>query len=546
MHLPKLNRASISLVAAASVVVLITGCQRRETDVEIGNRTGVLHLGLGAEPRDLDPTTNNGIAEIQIMGAIFEGLVNLSADGKTILPGAAERWEVSTDGLTLTFYLRPGLKWGNGDPLTADDFLYGFRRILEPTVGSEGADKTMPVVGARDYVAGLNKDPNSVGFRVVDPLTFEIKLEHPAPYFLGELVYDPFVPLHRPTMEKFKAYLRRDTKWTRAGNMIGNGAFRLKSWQPNESVVVEKNPLYWDAARVRLREVHFHSIDNADAEEIAFRGGRLHGTNSLATTKAENYRVTKSPFFRAEPALTTMWIAFNVTKPPFNDPRVRRAFALAIDRTALARDVMRGMLPADTIVVDGAGGFPSRVQLKRDPERARALLTEAGFPDGRGFPAVTLPYTGPRRDVCEAIQFMWQKELGVRVELAQTERKVWLDALRSHDFQFILTGWTSQVDDAVEWFGTFLSESPNNVPLWTNAEYDKRFVESERALTPAARFEQFHAMEAMLHQEMPVLPLYYGQRRFLLQTSLRGWESNPLNHHPVKDLWLEAGAGGGR
>lgn len=538
-----LHRAAAAASAAVLLTLLFPGCQRRETDVEIGNRTGVLHLGLGAEPRDLDPTTNNGIAEIQIMGALFEGLVNLSPDGKTILPGAAEQWEISADGLTLTFHLRAGMKWSNGDPLTADDFLYGFRRILEPTVGADAADKALPVVGAREYVGGRNKDPKSVGFRVVDPFTFEITLEHPAPYFLGELAYDPFVPLHRPTLEKFKAYLRRDTEWTRAGNLIGNGAFHLKSWRPNDSVVVEKNPRYWDAARVRLREVHFHAIDNADAEELAFRGGRLHGTNSLATTKAENYRVAKSPFFRAEPALTTMWIAFNVAKPPFNDARVRQAFALAIDRPALARDVMRGMLPADTIVTDGAGGFPSRVQWQRDPERARALLAEAGFPGGRGFPAVTLPYTGPRRDACEALQFMWQQELGVRVELAQTERKVWLDALRSHDFQFILTGWTSQVDDPVESFGTFQSDSPNNVPGWSNAEYDKRYLASERALTQIARFEQFHDMEEMLHQEMPVLPLYFGQRRFLLQTSVQGWESNILNHHPVKDLWLETKTG---
>src|SRR5262249_45014987 len=268
--------------------------------------------------------------------------------------------------------------------------------LLEPPLGAEAAQQAFPILGAADYVEGRNKDINSVGLRVIDPRTFEIRLAHPAPYFLGELTVYPFFPLHRPTIEKFNAYTRRDSAWTRPGNLVGNGAFRLKSWRPNETLIVEKNPLYWNAARIKLKEVHFRVIDNPDAEELAFRGGRLHITYGLTATKTESYRAAKSPYLHSEPMLATYWITFNTTQAPFNDSRVRKAFALAADRSSIAQEVLRGQKPADTIVVDGAGGFKSEARLQRDPERARALLSEAGFPGGTGFPTVTLNYTAAR------------------------------------------------------------------------------------------------------------------------------------------------------
>jgi oligopeptide transport system substrate-binding protein len=537
-----------SIQQAAAVIFLalllawVAGCARRETDVERGNREGILHLGAGGEPRDLDPTTNIGSSESRIIATLFEGLVVPSADGKKFLPGSAERWDISLDGRVYTFHLRPGLKWSNGDPLTADDFLYGFRRVLEPAVGAEAAQQAFIISGARDFVEGHNKDPKSIGLRVLDPLTFEITLDNPAPYFLGQLCFYPFYPLHRPTLEKFDGYLRRNSGWTRPGNLVGNGAFRLKSWRANESVTVEKNPAYWDADRIRLREVVFHSIDNPDAEELAFRGGRLHATFLLNATKTESYRLAKSPYLHTEPELRSIWLTFNVMEPPFNDVRIRRALALAVDREALAQKVLRGQRPAGNIVVPGAGGYVGTANLVRDPERARALLAEAGFPGGAGFPLVTLTYTASRagwKEACEALQFMWQKELGIHVELAQIEYKVWLDALRTRKHQFIYDGWGSFVDDPVEWIGLFASLSPNNDAGWVNPEYDAHVTGAERAASPEERFDHFRAAEAILLDQMPILPLYHFNRNYLLQTSVLGWEDNLLDVHPLKDVWLD-------
>ena len=543
----KLARLGLS-IALSSLVLLEAGCSRRRTDVEIGNRDGILHLGGGGEPRDLDPTTNIGSAENRILATLFEGLVIPSDDGRKMVPAAAERWDISADGRVYTFHLRAGMKWSNGDPVTADDFLYGFRRALEPAVGAEAAQQAFIVKGARDYVEGRSKDPQSIGFRVIDPLTFEITLENPAPYFLGQICFYPFYPLHRPTLEKFDGYLRRNSGWTRPGNMVSNGAFRLKSWRTNDAVVVEKNPLYWDAARVRLREVVFHSIDNPDAEELAFRGGRLHVTFGLAANKVEAYRTAKSPFLHVEPELRSTWITFNVAESPFQDVRVRRALALAADREALARDVLRGQVPAGSIVVPGAGGYADGPKFARDPERARALLAEAGFPGGVGFPKVILNYTARSgwKEACEALQYMWQKELGIRIELAQIEYKVWLDALRTRKHQCIYEGWGSFVDDPNEWIGLFASKSPNNTAGWVNAAYDAHVSGAERATTQDQRFEHFRAAEAIMLNEMPLLPLYHTNRNYLMQTSVRGWEDNLLDTHPLKDVWLDASGATGR
>lgn len=529
-------------ILLALLLTIVTGCGRRETQVQSGDRTGILHVASGGEPRDLDPTMTIGTAESRILLGLFEGLVSLSPEGK-IIPGAAERWETSADGRVYTFHLRPGMKWSNGDPLGADDFLYGFRRVLEPKLGAEAAQFAFIIKGARAYLEGRSQDPASIGLRVVDPLAFEITLEHPAPYFVGELFNYPFYPLHRATLEKFNGYLQRASAWTRPGNLVGNGPFRLVSWRVNDSVVLEKNPQYWDAAKVRLNGVHFYAIDNVDAEERAFRAGRLHATFGLAGQKTDAYRAEKSPALHSEPILQSTYITFNVAEAPFTDARVRQALSFAVNREALARDALRGQRPASNLAVRGAGDYVSRSPVPYDLVRARALLAEAGFPGGAGFPKVTLTYSASRagwKEACEAVQFMWERELGVRIALAQIEYKVWLDALRTRKHQFVLDGWASSVDDPVEWFGLFVADSPNNDAGWFNPGYDESFAAAENSADPAERLERFQKLDALLLAEMPVVPLYFMNRDYLLQPSVRGWQENALGVHPLKHLWLEA------
>ncbi len=274
---------------------LFSGCRKKETPVEVGNREQVFHIGNGAEPHDLDPHTASTVTEANILTALFEGLVILGPDGKTILPGAAERWEISADGKVYTFHLRSGLKWSNGDPLTSEDFLYSFRRIVEPKLASEMAIYANWVVGAQAYNEGKSTDLSAIGFRAPDPRTFEITLKERAPFWLSIIALNPFYPAHRASLEKLGGYLRRGGDWTRPGQLMSNGPFVLKEWRVNDSLTIEKNPSYWDAARIKLHAVVFHPIDDANAEERAFRGGLLHATRSVPPSRLQEYRQNIRP-----------------------------------------------------------------------------------------------------------------------------------------------------------------------------------------------------------------------------------------------------------
>ncbi|MBE7220493.1 MAG: peptide ABC transporter substrate-binding protein, partial [Caulobacteraceae bacterium] len=349
------------------MALALPACRRRETPVEIGNREGIIHLGNGAEPRDLDPHTATSVTEANILSALFEGLVIFAPDGKTILPGAAERWDVSADGKTYTFHLRAGLKWSNGDALTSQDFLYSFRRLVEPKLAAEFAVYANWIAGAQDFNEGKTTDPATVGFRAPDPQTFEVTLKERAPFVLALLAQNPFYPVHRPTIEKFDAYARRGSDWTRPGNLVGNGPFVLKDWRVNDALTVARNPSYWNAANVRLQAAVFHPIDDAGAEERAFRGGLLHVTRYLPAARLEAYRREHSPLLHADELVSTKFVELNTAAPVFRDVRVRQEFAGALDREAIVRDVRRdGSRVADSLCVPGSGpspGYAPRVRL---------------------------------------------------------------------------------------------------------------------------------------------------------------------------------------
>ena len=544
-----MNQTPLPAAAVRALLILglfSSGCRRHETPVETGNREQIIHLGNGAEPRDLDPCVATSNTEANIIAALFEGLVDFAPDGKTILPGAAERWDISPDGRVYTFHLRAGLKWSNGDALTAEDFLYSFRRIIEPKLGSEMAVYADWVAGAKDYREERTHDFSGVGFRAPDPQTFEITLRERAPFWLALLAENPFYPVHRPTLEKHGGYANRGGDWTRPGNMVSNGPFVLRAWRTNDAVAVEKNPLYWDAARVKLKQAIFHPVDNAQTEETDFRGGLLHVTRGVPATKLDGYRRDHAADLHADPLISTQLVVINVARAPFNDVRVRRAFALAVDRAAIVRDVRRdGSRVADSLCVPGSGpapGYQPKEGFSHDPAQARALLAEAGFAGGANFPPVTLVFTASHqadKAVVEAMQGMWQKELGVHVELAPQEEKVWLDTQRTKNFQLLLYAW-SDVDDPVALLQLFLGPSPNNYSNWASAEYDREFAAAGQSPTDAERWTHLQHADALLVRGLPLIPILHDTQNYLVQTSVRGWVDNPLGWHLLTGVSLES------
>lgn len=531
------------LFTLLSVVLVTPGCSRRETSVQIGNREQILHRGVGPEVADLDPHLGTGVTDYNVLTALFEGLVTEDPVDLHPVPGVAERWEVASDGLTYTFYLRSSAKWSNGEPVTAQDFIASFRRILTPSLGADNASLLHVIRNAEAFHQGRLTDFAEVGLTAPDAHTLRIVLDHADAGFLSLLTYTPFFPVHLPTIEKYGPSTSRGNPWARPDRLVGNGPFVLKEWKAGQKIIVAKSSTYWDAQTVKLNEIHFYSIDDRDAEERAFRSGQLHLTETLPSAKVDTYRQAQSHVLRIDPYLGTEFYRLNVKKPFLNDRRVRRALALAIDRSAIAGNLLRGgQQAAQALTPPNTAGYTPRAALPYDPNAAREALAEAGFPGGKGTPPLQLLYntSETHRAVAEAVQEMWRRELGLEVKLLNQENKMLLSVRRAGDFEVLRSVWTADTVDPLSFLNVFTSSSGNNYTGWSNPAYDQLLFQAARTPDATARDSLLQKAEALLLDDTPIIPIYHYTHVFLLQPSVRNWHPTLLDHHPYKYVYLEA------
>jgi oligopeptide transport system substrate-binding protein len=525
-----------------AVIPFLGSCFKRESAVQRGNREQVLHRGIGADPTDLDPHVATNLAEVDLVSALFEGLVIEDPVDLHPVPGVAASWEISADQLTYTFRLRPDAKWSDGKSVTAQDFVESWRRVLTPSLGAENAGMLYVLRGAEAFHKGATSDFANVAAKAIDAQTLRVVLEHPTVHFLSLLTQAVWLPVPLSAVTAHGGAYARGVPWTRPGRLVGNGAFQLKTWQPNREIVVEKSPHYWDAARVKLNGIHFYPIENLDAEERAFRSGQLHVTYVLPFGKADAYRRTSPQLLRTDPYLNTYFFRLNVRQPPLNNERVRRALALAVDRTAIVDKILRGgQTPATTITPPGMPGYTPPPGTPSDLKAARALLVEAGFPDGKGLPALEMLYntSGNHRLIAEAVQEMWRRDLGIDVKLVNQEFKVVLSERRAGRYQILLSDWVGDYLDPTTFLDLWRSDSGNNHTGWANSDYDALLFAAARTTDASARAAQLQRAEALVLAAAPVIPIYYNTHVFLLQPSVRGWNPTLLDHHPYKHVWLE-------
>jgi oligopeptide transport system substrate-binding protein len=539
----------VNLGAALSLLTLClasgAGCARRETAVEAGTRAQVLHQSVGADPNDLDPqiiSTNQAAA---IAMALCEGLTNYDPRDLHAVPGVAESWEISGDGLTYTFHLRANAKWSNGDPVVAEDFVFSARRILSPAFASEFAYMFFSVRGAEDFCLGRTKDFSTVGIRALDARTLRYDLRAPAPYFLTLVAHWSWYPVQPATILKFGRLDEPATAWTRPGNFVGNGPFALAAWRPGDGAIAKRNPHYWDAARVRLAEIYFHFIASADTEERAFRSGQLHITDSVPATKLPGYRAQPASPLRTINIYGTDMIFVNLTRPPLDQPLVRQALSLALDRAAIAAQVLQdGSRPAASLLPPDAHGYTyaGAPRLRFDSVEARRALAAAGYPGGKNFPRLELAsYSRDRsRLLAEALQQMWRKELGIEVALVITEPRVHLDNQHRHNFGLSLAGWVGDYLDPLSFLNVYLTASVgHNDSNYRSADYDRLVAEASATAELAPRFALFQQAEALFLRDLPSLPLVHRPSVHLVHRSVRGYEANLMDMHPYTAIWLE-------
>jgi oligopeptide transport system substrate-binding protein len=533
---------SARLWIALSLLAILSGCGRRHTPVEEGIRTQTLHWNIAGEPRDFDPHTTTLTTDAVVIQALMEGLANIDPVTAAPVPGVAERWETSPDGLRWTFHLRPNARWSNGDAVTAADFVYACRRMLSPALGAEYREQFHCLKNAVEFAAGRLTDFAAVGVRAKDERTLELELTTPVPYLPSLVAQFCWFPVHRGTIEKFGRIDQRSTLWTRPENHVGNGAFVLKEWLPGRWVRVAKSETYWDRDRVRLNEAVLHPIENAAVGESAFRAGQLHVTNAP---------VDKVPGYKKDPRLAAMLVEsailqtyffrLNCARPPFQDARVRRAFSLAIDRDKLARHVVLADTAAFSLTPPECAGYTADRSLRTDVAEAQRLLAEAGFPGGKGFPALEVPFyteDGAEQPVLETVQQMWRANLGINVALLRQEMKTVIAARNTGDFQILAGKWLGDYLDPVTFLELMTTNGGNNRTGWSNPAYDRLLAEAATLNEPAARFARLRQAEALMLAEAPIIPLYYQPKRVLRHPAVRGWHANLLDVHPLKAVWL--------
>ena len=529
-------------LALAGLLFGAAGCAKHSRTVARANQEHVLHFSIGTEPTDLDPHIITGLGEAKVIPALFEPLVNFNPADLSPVPGLAERWDISPDGLVYTFHLRADARWTNGDPVTAQDCVDSWRRILTPSLAADYAYLFYLLRGAEDFHKGRTTDFATVGVAAPGARTLVVTLAHPAPYFLQILLNMPWRPVHVRSIAASGDLYRRGSSWTRPDRIVTNGPFVLKEWTAHQRIVVGKSPTYWDREHVRLQAIHFYPIDSIDAEERAFRSGQLHVTWSLSLSKIAAYRRDQPAALRLDPYLDTYFFRLNTRRPPLDDARVRRALSLAIDREAIASKILPGgQRPAPTVVHPDTPGYTPPARPMRDLGTARRLLAEAGFPAGRGLPPLELLYNNSEivRIVAEAIQEMWRRDLGVDVRLQNQEYKVVFANRRAGNYQILLSDWVGDYLDATTFLDLWRRDAGNNHTGWGSAAYDDLLNRAEAAADSAARAALLRQAEELVLDAAPIVPIYFNTHVYLLQPSVKGWHPSPMDHIDYRNVWLE-------
>jgi oligopeptide transport system substrate-binding protein len=460
-----------------------------------------------------------------------------------IVPAVADRWEVSDDNMVYVFHIRDNAKWSNGDSVTAHDFVNSWFRGLMPGLGNETVTSLFVFKNAEKYYRKEITDLSLVGFKALDDHHLKIELENPTPYFLQLLDYIALFPVHTANIKKFGELDDAANPWSKVGNFVGNGAFTLKDWVPGRSLNVEKNPYYWDKDKVRLNEIHFMPIEQLLVEERMFKARHLHRTEWMPYSKMPVYRARNDPEYNHYPYFSTYFYVFNVTKPPFDDVRIRKALAYAVDRKTLVESVTNGVQSATgALTPPNTLGYISRSQILFDAEKARQLLANAGYPNGKNFPTVELSYNNneDHRKIAEAIQQMWRKHLNINVKLKNQEWKVYLHEVKSLNHNIARMGWVGDYIDPNTFLGVFTSDSGDNKTGWKNKQYDDLLKMAATINNKEDRFETLQQAETILLDEAPLIPLYNYTTNNLVSTQLKGYHQNILDYYSYKHLYLES------
>ncbi|HHT0091581.1 TPA: ABC transporter substrate-binding protein [Raoultella planticola] len=494
----------------------------------------------GSEPASLDPHKVESDVEFNIISDLFEGLVSVSPAGE-IEPRLADKWE-NKDNTVWTFHLRPGVTWSDGTAITAQDIVWSWQRLVSPLTASPYSSYpgNMHIANAQEIAEG-KKAPETLGVKAVDDATLEVTLTQPNAALLAMLAHPSLVPIDKVLVNRF------GEQWTKPEHIVTSGPYKLSAWVVNERIVAERNPRYWDNEHTVINKVTWLPIHSEAADVNRYKAGEIDIVYTVPINQFAQLKKTMGDQLNVSPQLATYYYEFNTTRPPFNDPRVRLALNMALDKDIIAEKVLgQGQRPAWLISQPDIGGVklqnPDYASWPRDKRIAEAkkLLSEAGYSDSHPLVFNLLYNTSESHQrVAIAASSMWKKNLGVEAKLQNQEWKTMLDTMHTHNFDAVRYAWIADYDDAATFLNNFRTGDSENTSQYSNPAYDEALKNAAKASDGVARGKYYQQAEDLLAKDVPAVPVYHYVRTHLVKPWVGGFTPDKLGYYFTKDMYIK-------
>ncbi|MDV5168929.1 peptide ABC transporter substrate-binding protein [Photobacterium rosenbergii] len=531
------------LTVIAAAVALLTASPTWAADVPANVSLAKMQeivRGNGDEVPTLDPSYSSDTSSARVIADMFEGLVTQSPDGE-IIPALATHWEQSEDGKVFTFHLRDNIKWSNGEPIVASDFEYSFKRVVDPKTGAPYAwyYSTAHILNA-DKINEGELPVDQLGVKALDDKTLQVTLDKPVPYFVKMMVHESTFPVYRPAIEA------HGDAWTKPENIVTSSAYKLANWTLNERIVLERNPLYWNNDKTVINKVTYLPIADMTAEYNRFRTGEIHITSSFPLEQYNAIKKQRPDELLTMPSLGTYYYLFNVSKAPFDDPRVRKALAYAIDRDVVTKVILgQGQVPAYGVTPPSVDGFVppklawGQLNQKERNQKAKELLAEAGFDKSNPLSFELVYNTSEsHKKLAIVMSSMWNKTLGAKVDLANQEWKTFLQKLGQKDFTVARYAWVGDYNEAST-FLSYFESTGMNYSRWSSDAYDEAMAKAIQSPSNDERNRYYQQAEKVFSEEMPAIPLYHYTRSVLKNAKVGGYsKTNAAEARYTRDLYM--------
>jgi len=526
------KKIAVLLASALAMSTALAGCSNSGSG---GSSKGVeLNVNVGPEPATIDPAKNSAVDGATLINHAFEGLMKLDKDNK-IVEGQAAKYEVNKDETVYTFTLREGIKWSDGEQVKAEDFVYAWQRLVDPKTGADYNYMIDMVKNANEIMAGKKK-PKELGIKALDEKTVEVTLTTPTPYFLEVCAFPATFPVRKDIVEA-----NADTWSTDPKTYIGNGPYVLKSWEHQSKMTYVKNENYYDLKKLGPDTINFVLMEDKNTMLSAYKNNEILFADDLPS---EEIDAMKDKGLVIEKQLGTYFLSINVKKEGLDNVKVREALSLALDRDYIVEKVAKGgQIPADSFVTTGLTDADGKTEFhenakkwydakdyKGNVEKAKKLLKEAGYENGKGLPSIELMCNPGHEPIMEAVQNMWKENLGLNVTISSQDWNVFLETRKEGDFQVARDGWLGDYNDPISFIDMWITGGGNNNAQWSNKEYDKIVSEIKSTTDAKERYAKMHEAEDILAKDMPIIPIYYYTDLYLISDKLEGMYTSPLGY----------------